>query len=603
MKIQTMYVRVVTGLILAALTMAAIGCSPTNKQDEASNNRRDKKYGETLTYRVATPPQTLNYLTAADDSTLLIAFYLTGGRLVEFDHKHNQYVLSLAETLQKSSNGKDIDIILRSDIKFSDGKPITAHDVAFTIQALYDPKTVSPIFGGAMIVNGKQIEASVINERCIRWSFPEPVAAPEGYISNLVILPKHILESELKNGKINSAYTLTTDPSRIVTSGPFAVKSINAGDRITLQPNQYYWKKDKENKKLPYLDELIVKVSSDANNAFMGFEKGYIDLYDRLRPSDFATLKKLPASYTQESHNPEHAAVGISVKDVGPGLDPDYFWFNLNDGKKNGKPLVDPIKRSWFSSVNFRRALSYAIDRDTLAAVTLQGLATSLYSIVTPANKAWVSNSIQKTPFDIETARKLLREAGFTTKQTGSSSNKPMLYDSKGNKVEFTLLVPVESQLRIRLATVVQDEALKLGISIKVAPVEIGELQNRVFRTFEYDAVLQGAVISEPDPSSYYNLLYSKSPSRPWYPNQTSPLSKWEAKLDQLLNAQASESNPERRKRLFSGIQNILSEQMPIIPLVARHRLSAAKRSVGNFDPSPMIPYSLWNAETLYLIK
>src|SRR5262249_11102943 len=151
------------------------------------------------------------------------------------------------------------------------------------------------------------------------------------------------------------------------------------------------------------------------------------------------------------------------------------------------------------------------------------------------------------------------------------------------------------------MATVVQEDLSKLGIKMHVAPLEFGELSRRISQSFEYDAALLGISASEPDPSTYVNFLRSSSPSNQWHPNQSRPSTGWETRIDELLVAQARETNLERRRALFREIQTILAEQLPVIPIVARHLAVGANQRIGNHRPSALMPYSLWNAEELFV--
>ena len=540
--------------------------------------------GGKLTYRVSSPPQTFNYLKAADEPSLIVAFYLMGGRLVEFDHDAQAYVPGLAESWKRAEDGKSIELVLRDGIKFSDGRPITAEDVSFTLRVMYDERTASAIFRDAMLVGGRQIEVSVLDARRLRLTFPEVVATPENYLSNVAVLPKHVLEAEFNRGTLRDAYSLTSDPQTVVTAGAFAAESAAPGERVTLKRNPHHWKKDAAGNSLPYLDQVTIEVISDANNAITRLRQSALDVFDRIRAADYTAL-----------HSQTEPAQAF---DLGPGLNTDHLWFNLNEAGANGKPVISPAKHAWVSDVRFRRAVSHAIDRNSIAKFTLQGLASPLYGFVSPGNRAWVATDLPRDDYDLETARALLREMGFATR---GDQNLPELFDAKGNRVELTLIVPTESQARIQMATVIQEDLARLGIKLQVAPLEFGEFQRRTTQSFEYDAALLGTSASEPDPSTYANFLRSSSPTHPWRPKQSRPATEWEARVDELLAVQVRETSPERRHETFHQIQQILAEQLPVVPIVARHLASAANRRVGNYRPSVLLPYSLWNAEELFV--
>src|SRR5262249_38470842 len=219
-------------LAIFALVWTASACRSSGSVGERAKGQR----GGEISYRLSSPPTTFNYLVLADENSLIVAFYMMGGRLVEFDHKNQRYVLGLAESLQRLDDGRTVELTLRDGIKFSDGHPITAEDVIFTLRAIYDERTASPVFRDAMMIGNRRIEASIPdgtegkNPRRLRFVFPDVVASPENYLSNLAVLPRHILEADFDRGALRDAYSLTADPSKVVTAGSFAAESAVPGE-------------------------------------------------------------------------------------------------------------------------------------------------------------------------------------------------------------------------------------------------------------------------------------------------------------------------------------------------------------------------------------
>lgn len=557
-----------------------------NKAEELARERVAGTRGGSLSYRVISPPGTFNYLVAADVPSLSVSFMLMGGRLAEFDNDKQAYIAGLAESWKLADDGRNLELTLRDGLKFSDGHELTADDVLFTFRALYDERTASQIFRDAMLIGGRPIEVSTLDARRLRLVFPEVVVVPESYLSNLAVLPRHILEADFNGGKLRDAWGVASDPQRIVTAGAFTIESSAPGERVVLKRNPHYWKKDAAGTQLPYLDTLTIEVISDANATLARLNQNSLDIYDRIRPTDYAALRKGEGA--------------VRAYDLGPGLDTDHLWFNLNEGERDGKPIVDPVKRAWFADVRFRRAVSHAIDRTSIASNTLQGLATPLYGFVSPGNRAWAAADLPRTEYDLEKARALLVEAGFTTRGT---TDAPELMDAKGNRVEFTLIVNAESEPRKAEAAIIQEDLTRLGIKMQIATVDVGELTRRRKQSFDYDAILFGTSVSEPDPSAYTNFLRSNSEEHQWYPKQAKPATDWEARLDELASAQARERDQQKRQAIFRDIQLLLAEQLPVIPIVARHIASAANTRIGNYRPSTRVPYSLWNAEELFIRK
>ena len=287
----------------------------------------------------------------------------------------------------------------------------------------------------------------------------------------------------------------------------------------------------------------------------------------------------------------------VKAFDLGPGLGLDYIWFNLNPAKPDGARM-NPVKLAWFADARFRRAVSMAVDRESIARSTLQGLATPLYGVVSPTNRIWANPDLPKIAYDLRQAASLLQEAGFIKRGTADA---PELFDAQGNRVEFSLLVPAESEPRKLMAAVVQEDLAKLGIRMQVVPIEFAAVTNAWTKTYEYDAILLGLSLTDLEPATYASLLLSSGDAHQWRPNQKSPATEWEKKIDELFVEQARESDPEKRKSKFYEIQRIVADESPVVPIVTRHVVSAANSRVGNFSPSPIFPYSMWNAEELFI--
>ena len=539
--------------------------------------------GGRLVYRVSSPPKTFNYLLANDEPSIVMAFFLLNSRLVEFDHSTQTYVPGLAEAWTTSPDQRSVDIRLRDGLKFSDGQPLTSSDVAFTLEATYDERNKAEAFRDALLINGKPISVKVIDDRNLQFVLPETIAAPDNYLYNIAVLPRNALEADQKAGRLSEAWKITAPPTSVVSSGPFVVASAAAAERIVLKRNPYYWKRDAQGTQLPYLDELTLEVVPDANQARVGLDQATIDIVDRIRPTDYASLL--------------NAGGAVRAFDLGPSLGVDYIWFNLNPAKPDGTRL-NPAKLAWFSDARFRRAVSMAVDRDSIARSTLQGLATPLYGVVSPANRIWANPDLPKIAYDLVQAASLLEEAGFTRR---GAADAPELVDAQGNRVEFSLLVPTESEPRKLMAAVIQEDLAKLGIRMQVVPIEFAAVTNAWTKSYEYDAILLGLSVTDLEPSTYANLLLSSGDAHQWRPNQKSPSTEWETKIDQLFAEQARESDPGKRKSKFHEIQRIVADASPVITIVARHVVSASNSRVGNFSPSPMFPYSMWNAEELFI--
>lgn len=564
--------------VVAMTIVVTFLCNSCSNTTTSNTGQKTGARGGTLAYRLSAPPTTFNYLMAKDEASVITAFFLMQSRLVDLDHKTQKYVPALAESWKLADDGQTVDLRLRDGLKFSDGSDLTAEDVVFTLNAIYDEKTNSPVWKDAMTISGKPIAAKAVDKLNVQLAFPEKVAAVENYLINVGVLPSKILKKDLEAGRLAESWKIDAAPGGIVTSGAFVVESSTAGDKVMLARNPNYWRKDTAGVQLPYLDKISIDVIPDPNNTLARLQQNSLDIVDRLRPADFATLQSTPGG-------------PIKPTDAGPGPSTDHLWFNLNDS-------VPSPKKDWFTDTRFRQAVSAAIDRETMTRSTLRGLATPLTGFVTPGNKAWVNSGLPKTAYSLERAAQLLNDAGFVKRGTPEA---PELFDAKGNPVEFTLIVQIENEPRKLMAATIQEDLAKLGIKMQIAPIEGAKILDRWTKTFDYDAIFLGLALSDLEPASYASFLLSSGDGHQWKPNQKTPATEWEKQIDQLFGEQSREKDPQKRIEKFNEIQKIMADELPVIPIAARHILSASTTRVGNYNPSPIGPYSLWNADELFI--
>ena len=574
-------------LLLCCLLAASCGPLPSSNSSQTGSKiepRTTGKRGGKLSYRLTAAPKTLNYLAAGDEQSIIASFFMLTSRLIDFDHSTQKFVSALAESWTPSADGRSVDIVLRDGLKFSDGDDLTADDVQFSLAAVYDERVKSPAYRDAMLVDGKQIVFEKSDARRLKLTFPKPVASSENYLVNVGVLPSHILKKDLDAGTLGEAWKINAEPASIISSGPFVVESSVPNERVEYARNPNYWKKDAAGTQLPYLDKFAIEIVADSNNTFVRLNQGSLDLADRIRPTDFTELQKSGGS--------------MRAIDVGPGLGIDHIFFNLNTEDPSGKTLATTAKRAWFADKRFRHAIAAAIDRESMTGVTLQGLASPLHGFVSPANQVWLKSDLEKIKYDLTRADQLLKEAGF---QKGGTADAPTLTDAAGNPVEFTLLVPAENEPRKLMASFVQQDLAKLGIRVQVVPIENSAVGERWQKTYDYDAILFGLSMTDVEPSSYQNFLLSSAGTHQWQPKQKTPATPWEAKIDELFAAQSIELDRQKRLAVFHEIQTLMREEMPVVPLAARHIVAAAHSRIGNYSPSSIFPYSSWNVDELFI--
>ncbi len=537
-------------------------------------------YGGHLTVGQRSEPKTLNPVTSTDAVSREVIGRLMSD-LIEINRSSQQTEPALAKSWKISPDGRTFTLQLRKGIRFSDGHPFDADDVVFSFTVYMDEAIDSPQ-RDLLIIGGKPIQVTKLNQYTVRFALPRPYAAAERLFDGLAMLPKHLLEKPYREGHFAQAWALNTPSTAIAGLGPFRLKQYLPGQRIVLERNPYYWKVDRENQRLPFLDELVFLFVGTEDAQVMRFEAGETDVISRLSSENYNLLAR------------EKARDGSQLADMGPSLEYNFLLFNLND--LGGKKLEEVSgKQLWFRDLKFRQAISAAIDRESIVRLVYGTRGAPLWGNVGPGNKLWINQSIPHTPQSLETARQLLKSAGY------SWNSSSQLLDSSHKLVEFSIITSSSNTQRMKMATLLQDDLSHLGMQVHVVPLEFRALIDRVFQSFDYDAAVMGLGGGDADPNPEMNVWAATGTSHLWHLGETQPATSWERELDQLMQQQMVTLDYGKRKQLYDRAQQIIAENLPFIFLGTPNILAGASARVGNFRPAILDPYTLWNADELYV--
>src|SRR5262249_46194828 len=142
------------------------------------------------------------------------------------------------------------------------------------------------------------------------------------------------------------------------------------------------------------------------------------------------------------------------------------------------------------------------------------------------------------------------------------------LRDSDGHPVEFSVITNAGNQSRERMAAMIQQDLAAIGVRLQIVSLDFPSLLDRIGKTQNYEACLLGLNNYDLDPDGQMNLWLSSSSNHCWNPKQASPATSWEAEIDRLMHAQAANPDGRRRKALFDRVQEIVSEQAPVVFLL-----------------------------------
>jgi peptide/nickel transport system substrate-binding protein len=295
-----------------------------------------------------------------------------------------------------------------------------------------------------------------------------------------------------------------------------------------------------------------------------------------LRPEDYAPLRRLAEQGT------------LRITKVGPGVDPNLLWFNLTPAaaKRPGKAFLQRVE--------FRQAVSYAIDRAAIVSAVYLGAATPIYGPVTPGNRTWYSDAAPKYPHDPAKAKALLATIGLTDRNGDGT-----LEDASGAPARFTI-VTQGGNIRARVVEMLQEQLRQVGIGVDVAALEPRSIFQR-FGSGDYDAIYYGFQASSLDPANNLDFWLSSGAAHVWDPEQPKPATPWEQRIDGLMARQVTAPAQAERQRLFAEVQKIFGEELPAIYLVAPDVSVATSARVGGARPALLDPKVLWASDELFV--
>ena len=589
--------------ILAAAAFCLSGCGKktetetTSSQNPANYPLPDPPYVAPIhpgvaggRFIVATfgDPKTFNPITANEVSSLDISRFLYAS-LLGYDMISQEVEPGLADSWTHSPDGKTWTFHLRKNLRWSDGAPLTAEDVAFTWNdVIYNPK-IDNVTRDPFVINGKKFTVTNLDDLTVQVVTPVVYAPFLENFGGVPVMPKHILEKSVADGTFTSAYSTSWKPADIVCSGPFRLKDYVSAQYALLERNPYFFEVDSNGQRLPYFDDVAYSIVPDRNTISLRFLSGECDVNDFIFPSDY------------DEYKAESAKGRFRILEPGVGLETDFLWFNENTNvnSRTGKPYVDPIKLKWFRNVKFRQAVSYAINREALIQSVYAGRAVPNYGFVTPGNKKWYDPNITTYPYDPDKARELLKEIGIEDRKGDGT-----LEDADGHPVEFMFNTDTDNNARMKAAVLILDDLKKIGFHVTFQPLDFNTQINKLDNTYDYECVLMGLGAGGADPSSDMNVFKSSGFTHLWFPREKSPSTDWEARIDYLMDDQMQTLDVAKRKKDFDEVQEILAREQPVVFTVTPIYFAAIRSDVANVRASALSYYrATWNIEELYFKK
>ncbi len=378
-----------------------------------------------------------------------------------------EYQPLIARSWDFSGDGKDIIFHLRSHMVWSDGVPLTAHDVQYSYE-LYADTTVASVRQSSVemlrkshdgILNIKEA-IECINDSTIVFHF-DHVYPGQLFDAGLPILPSHIVE------KIPRASLHEDSISHYpLSAGPFMLKSWKPMEQIELAANRTCMLLSPAK-----ISELIYRVIPDYHTRLMQLTSGDIDIFPYINVEDAVRIQK-------KNSNLDIISIGERFYDA-------INWNNIDpsayEQSKGRKVISNPL----FGDLQVRRALTMAINRKEIIDSYLQSYGRESIGPISPLFRWAYNDTIQPLPFDPDVASSLLAKAGWHDPQNNG------VLEKNGKKFSFTLTIPSGDEFRSTIATIVQSQLKAIKIEVKIEQLERSVFWNNIMEK-KFDACIAG---------------------------------------------------------------------------------------------------------------
>ena len=466
-----------------------------------------------------------------------------------------------------AEDGKSVTWKLKPDVKWSDGTPFTAEDVVFTYEFISNPDVGAVSAGDYEAV--ESVEA--IDNMRVKVNFKEVNPAWSlVFVGGGTILPKHIYKPY--NGANAREAPANLKP---VGTGPYRVVDFQPGDTIIYEPNPEF----RQAEQLGF-ERIELKGGGDATSA----ARAVLQTGD----ADFAYNLQVEAPVLEEL---EAAGRGKVVSIFGALM--ERIVINHSDPNKlapSGERSSIEFPHPFLSDRTVRQALELAIDRDTIAEQLygVAGQATSNF-LVAPSEYVSPNTSYEYNP---KRAKQLLDEAGWF------DSNGDGIRDKNGTEMQMVFQTSV-NPLRQKTQTVVKQELQSIGVGVELKNIDSSiyfssdPSSNETVEHFYADLQMYFTGNTSPDPTAYMNFMTCDQipqKSNNWSGDNHSRYCNSE--YDRLWQEASQELNPEKRQQLFVQMNDILVEDVAIIPLVHRADVMAFSNSLTGYEPT------VWDART-----
>jgi peptide/nickel transport system substrate-binding protein len=472
--------------------------------------------------------------------------------LVQYDQ--NLHFAPFFATSWKASNGgKTWTFKTRANAKWTDGKPLTAADAAWTINTDIKYQGGGAANEAGLIAHITKAEAP--NATTLVVHYKQAPGNVLGQFQQFFILPKHIWSKHTGNKGADLKTFANNAP--IVGSGPFKLVKYKKNEVALFQKNDSYWGKK------PQIDEFGLQQFSNDDAMIAALKAHSIDALNVVPATAIGSLKK----------------AGFTVSDV-RGLDQTDFIINSNPKKNKHRELLN---------LKVKEAFAHAVDRQQIIKVVFLGTATAADSIIPAPTGNWHNPNLKPESFDLALANKILDKVGYKKGSDG-------IRVANGHKMSYDVIAPTSVSSIGRTFQILQPDFKKIGVQLRqksldaTAATDLMEGSNYTYQGFDL-AMWDWTALIDPDfMLSVVTCAQYGGWSDSGYCNK---------KYDAMYSQQQLTPNQDKRRTIVWRMQKYLYGQRPYIWLANDDSVSAVSTKWVGFKNTAQGPFNELNIDTL----
>lgn len=455
----------------------------------------------------------------------------------------------LAKKIEWNGDSSSVLITMRDDIKWSDGDKVTTEDIVYSFDLYSDPKVQSRFYG---IFNNYYLnqDLSIDLEKAFKILSPtrleikfKPNVPTSTFDFDMPILPKHLFKN------IKREELATSDIGfKPIGCGPYLLSSWDRNQSIQLVKNA---KSVLVNGNT--IDKIIFKIIPDYNSRINQLRKGEIDITENISPEDMRDLKS------------DNDIVTIARR----GREYDYL------GLKNvGSEKENQGSNQLFGNKNIRKALSFALNRESILKEYLLGNGELMTGPIAPIFKSSFNSDLISFKYDLQKAKELLQNEGW------KDNDGDGVIEKDGKKFEFTLSLPSGNPLRNYSATIFQNNLKAVGLDVKINTLEPAVFFEKMFNK-ELEAWIAGWMV--PIPLDLKPYWYSDSQIA-----QANVYGYKNLRVDWLLNNLEKKLTKSENANTLREFQQIIYDEQPALFLFWIDNMVGYNKRIKNMKINPL---------------